>query len=212
MTTSASIQYRGHCQWCGRQQAVVKGLMSKHGYKVELGWFSGICSGEHFVPMEQSIEQTGIVIRTIQKQCIELQEDIEKLLSGAIKPQFCKGAWDRTIMNYAPIPFEDASQREQKATIESTIWAKKARISAGESFAAMLESISKQVYGQSLIEAQKPVAPEPIRSGERRKSEAGFTMIAKYQDGARVYWVYDGKEGSKPYWTGAQAWRKLAII
>ena len=36
------IQIRGNCQCCGKEQAVVGGLMSKHGYTVENGWFSGV--------------------------------------------------------------------------------------------------------------------------------------------------------------------------
>jgi hypothetical protein len=76
----------------------------------------------------------------------------------------------------------------------------------------MLESISKQAYGQSLIEVQKPAAPEPIRIGEKRKSAKGSIIVAARIDGGRVYWKYDGADGLLTSgWTGTQSWRRMEL-
>ena len=39
--------HRGHCQLCGRVQAIdsASGITAKHGYTVEFGYFSGTCPG-----------------------------------------------------------------------------------------------------------------------------------------------------------------------
>ena len=69
MTTAT--QTRGHCQLCGRQQAV-RGGMSAHGYTVANGWFQGVCQGHHHKPLEtdRSITDQMVIDVTAQaKHC-----------------------------------------------------------------------------------------------------------------------------------------------
>jgi hypothetical protein len=47
-------EYRGHCQACGRLQMLPNGLLSKHGYTVAFGFFSGVCVGSGKLPFEES--------------------------------------------------------------------------------------------------------------------------------------------------------------
>lgn len=42
---SGRIQIRGECQVCGRDVAIVKGLVAKHGYEVSHHFFNGVCPG-----------------------------------------------------------------------------------------------------------------------------------------------------------------------
>lgn len=46
--------HNGTCQACGRQQAVNNktGLLAKHGYTVDYGYFSGTCGGSDRKPLE----------------------------------------------------------------------------------------------------------------------------------------------------------------
>lgn len=46
--------HKGHCQCCGRVQAVRNnnGLMAKHGYTVDYGFFEGVCQGSDNLPLE----------------------------------------------------------------------------------------------------------------------------------------------------------------
>ena len=46
--------HRGHCQTCGRVQAVdtANNLLAKHGYTVDFGYFDGVCRGSDRQPLE----------------------------------------------------------------------------------------------------------------------------------------------------------------
>lgn len=48
--------HRGHCQLCGSLQKLPSGFLSLHGYKVEQGFFSGVCNGAKALPFEQSTQ------------------------------------------------------------------------------------------------------------------------------------------------------------
>ena len=57
--------HRGTCQVCGAQQAVNNktGMMAKHGYTVEHGFFEGECPGSHNLPLEADRTMTDNIIR-----------------------------------------------------------------------------------------------------------------------------------------------------
>jgi len=46
--------FSGHCQACGRLQKLPNDRLSKHGYNVEHGFFSGTCEGSGALPFEKS--------------------------------------------------------------------------------------------------------------------------------------------------------------
>lgn len=62
MTTAST--HTGICQACGRRQAVhVKtGMMAKHGYTTEYGFFNGTCGGSDHAPLEL---ETALNIATV---------------------------------------------------------------------------------------------------------------------------------------------------
>ena len=86
----ATQQIRGNCQCCGRQQAVVNGRMSKHGYTVKEGWFSGICSGRNYAPIQVSRTTTDKIIADISAEIPELIAKAEKVKSGELTPKTLK--------------------------------------------------------------------------------------------------------------------------
>ncbi len=75
--------HRGHCQACGRVQAVdtANNLLAKHGYTVDFGYFDGVCTGSDRQPLEvdKSFAKQTIVELTdwIEKKRVLLQEAIE---------------------------------------------------------------------------------------------------------------------------------------
>jgi hypothetical protein len=48
--------HKGECQMCGRVQKLPGGKLAKHGYTTRWGFFSGVCTGAHHAPYEQSCE------------------------------------------------------------------------------------------------------------------------------------------------------------
>ena len=75
--------HRGHCQACGRVQAVdtANNLLAKHGYTVDFGYFDGVCTGSDRKPLEvdKSFSEATIVriSEWIDGQKVLLQEAIE---------------------------------------------------------------------------------------------------------------------------------------
>ncbi len=98
--------HRGHCQACGRVQAVdtANNLIAKHGYTVDFGYFDGVCTGSDRQPLEVDKSFTEATIVRISEwidgQKVLLQEAIEgrktfshytleKKYSGFIFEPFC---------------------------------------------------------------------------------------------------------------------------
>jgi hypothetical protein len=75
--------HRGHCQACGRVQAVdtANNLLAKHGYTVDFGYFDGVCTGSDRKPLEvdKSFAEATIVriSEWIDGRKVLLQEAIE---------------------------------------------------------------------------------------------------------------------------------------
>lgn len=64
----AKSTHIGTCQVCGRSQKLPNGLLSKHGYTVEWGFFSGECYGSGNLPFEVSKYMIDDSIRRATQQ------------------------------------------------------------------------------------------------------------------------------------------------
>lgn len=198
------IQVRGNCPCCGRDQAVVKGTMSKHGYTVEQGWFQGVCSGDRYAPMQVQREVTDRIVAQVRKDVAELMEKVEQLKAGKIHPTHCKTS---SRPKAEPVAWADAPEWARNDAVRTAIYQTEGRARAGTSFADQMEALLNAVHGQPLREVTVESGPAPIQIGERRMSERGVLTVVSVQ-GARVYWK--DERGFKS-WTGSSAWRKLQI-
>jgi len=63
----AKHTHKGTCQVCGSVQAITgeAGVIAKHGYTVEWGFFNGTCSGSHSKPLEQDKWLTETMIKNL---------------------------------------------------------------------------------------------------------------------------------------------------
>jgi hypothetical protein len=147
----ANQQIRGNCQCCGRQQAVVNGRMSKHGYTVKEGWFSGICSGRNYAPIQVSRTTTDKIIADISAEIPELIAKAEKVKSGELTPKTLKVR----MMSKEEIPFEQGDLRQQLAARTSLEWAYRNRARAGQDFIKEMTEVADKYHGQPLIEVTK---------------------------------------------------------
>jgi hypothetical protein len=59
----------GECQVCGRRQKLPGGMLSKHGYTVQWGFFNGVCWGERNKPFEQD---KGLIEGAIKRAQAEI--------------------------------------------------------------------------------------------------------------------------------------------
>lgn len=76
----AKATHRGTCQVCGRVQAVnaKTGMLAKHGYTVEWGWFEGTCRGSDHLPFEKSCELVKESIVWAEERLVYLAKKIEE--------------------------------------------------------------------------------------------------------------------------------------
>jgi hypothetical protein len=211
------IQIRGNCQCCGKEQAVVGGLMSKHGYTVENGWFNGVCEGNFFKPMQVSRVETDNIVASIRIQIPKLLAQAEQYLSGALTPEFVihqKFDVNTRKRIEVKIPFNEASEYEQGNTRRSVAWSLKHRADMGKTFSDQLEAIANKVHGLPLIEASKKEVVQ-IRVGDKKTSqETGLTYTCFKVEGARIWWTSARASDGKilKSWMGSQSWRKLATV
>lgn len=209
-----STKTLGHCQCCGRQQAVQGGLMSKHGYTVEHGWFQGVCSGNRYKPMEHDRSETDSIVEDIRKEIPVLLEKAAAVEAGLVFPKsITRRSYDFTTRKSlsVEVAYEEATVREQQDACKSLAWDLKRRAAMGESFANQLEAIANKVHGQALQEVEKKVK-QIINVGDVKiSSTTGLTYTVTKVVGPRVYWKtirpLDGKEINS--WMGSQAWRKM---
>jgi hypothetical protein len=206
--TDSKIQIRGNCQCCGRQQAVVGGGMSKHGYTVDHGWFSGVCSGERYAPMQVSRTHTDEIIVDVLADVVALLAKADKVKAGEITP---KTIIRSPRFQKIEIAFADAEKHEQANAVQAMEWNLRNRARAGEQFAKALGEVADKVHGTALIEVAKKEAPEFIGVGHQKAGE-GIVYTCVSVQGGRVYWK--GQKGDKTFkgWMGCQAWRKFPTI
>lgn len=206
-----SNQQRGHCQCCGRQQAVLKsGYMSNHGYKVEWQQFIGTCPGNRFKPLEQDRSQLDKVCADIDSQCEELAEFATALTLGAYTPDdvrtryLGKGVYETT-------PWADATEYQREAEIKRLHRDADHKMRQGAQIAIELRQLADRVHGTALITVKKQ-PPARIQLGERRivtTARGDFTVEVTDVQGQRVFLRYLDHPNMKTTWIGNTAFRKL---
>jgi hypothetical protein len=146
---ATQTQTRGNCQCCGREQAVVNGMMSKHGYTVKQGWFSGVCAGKNFAPVQVSRTTTDEIIAQVGAEIIELIAKAEKVKSGEITPDTAL-TFDRK-----EIAFTEASLKRQEESRTRMEWACRNRARMGQDFIKTMTEIANKYHGQPLVKVSK---------------------------------------------------------
>ena len=210
------IQIRGNCQCCGKEQAVVGGLMSKHGYTVENGWFSGVCEGRNFQPMQFSRVETDNIVADIRKQIPKLLEQAEQVELGLLLPKTVTRKTYNAIARQSvtvEVAYADATVTEQSNARNSLVWSLKSRASSGKTFSDQLEAIANKVHGTALIEVVKKEA-DVIRVGEKKTSkETNLVYTCFKVEGVRIWWTATKQSGQViKSWMGSQSWRKLENV
>jgi hypothetical protein len=207
--TNQKTQTRGYCQCCGRQQAV-KGTMAHHGYTVENGWFQGACAGHSFAPIEQERARADEICAQVRKQAAELSAKADRYEAGEVTPEQIKSGRSQTINGKREpimVAWSDAPEYLRKQAVELIVWNMRQHAKRGEQFADDLQRIADARHGQPLLVVAVEAKVARIEAGERRMSGKGVVLVAKYQDGGRVYYQRNGALG----WMGSRAWRALAI-
>jgi len=208
------LQLRGHCQVCGNEQAVVRTTMSKHGYSIVNGWFSGVCHGQHHQPIEVSRAYTDEVIAQIKVDIENIKTRIAKLWVGEIKPETFQ-IYDRATRKYVAKPVAEFSAYEYKYQFTNLINGLENTIRRGELHIDTMTRLANEFHGKPLREVNTEAnKPEAINIGETRIiNDEGKTGTVYKIEGARVYYKYINSKGSGLIaWQGSRAWRNLKLV
>lgn len=209
--TEAKTQNRGHCQCCGRIQAVLaKGLISNHGYEVKDGYFNGVCQGHHYKPIEVERTVADAVVKRVREDVKNLTALAKKIKARKVLPEFCQGHYNSKTREYDKIPFAEAPKYKQDQTIETWYIQTTRRAEMGTSFADSFEKLIERVHGQALQVVTLAPPTERILPGEKRELESGKIAEAVSVDGRRVYYSIDGVY--KFAWQSPRSWRLLKKI
>jgi hypothetical protein len=204
----ANIQIRGNWQCCGNDQAVVRGYASKHGYTVNNGWFNGVCSGQHYEPVQVSRVQADRIVESVRESVAALRVELEAVASGKVTPKTIVKGYGK---NRTEIKFADAALYEQEGAVEDLKRAIAHRINAGEDFAKHLEAVANKYHGQPLREVNLD-APVGIVVGSSVKVQGSVVTVTKIEyrvargvgpsiNGQHILHVYferNGKEFAYP--------------
>tara|TARA_Y100001937_G_C7073326_1_gene309414 strand:- start:27 stop:920 length:894 start_codon:yes stop_codon:yes gene_type:complete len=93
--------HKGHCQSCGRVQAVSTddNSLAKHGYDVKFGFFNGTCSGSDKEPLEVSKRFSEVTISKMKNAIEEKREEIETFTGVTQMPVVftTRNMWGRVV-------------------------------------------------------------------------------------------------------------------
>lgn len=84
LKSKAKATHQGECQICDRVQKLPNNVLSQHGYKVEFGFFNGVCPGSKHKPYELSCELIKEVIPSVVKYLEGLYEQKVNLSKPAL--------------------------------------------------------------------------------------------------------------------------------
>ncbi|MDC9654373.1 hypothetical protein [Xanthomonas perforans] len=209
MDTTAIIQHRGHCQHCGREQAVLRGHMAKHGYTVESGWFKGECGGHRYAPIETERAEADVLIASVQADVARLRSHVRSLQQGKTTPPYVVlAATPEPGSQMRMVAYADASAEQQRGALAKDIRDGTTHADDGERFAASLLAICDHFHGRSLRQVERLPAPPALLVGERRQAPSGtLTLTTLYRD--RVAWCDDNsRSGTMP----VRSWRRLPLV
>ena len=168
------IQLRGHCQHCGRIQAV-RGTMAKHGYTVDFGYFNGVCHGDSFQPIEKDRTKLDANIAEVNKQIDGDVALLADLKSGKKFPVQGRSRFGKTL------PWAELNEYEQRQARETSIYHTESRIRAGKAWVEMMLKLADEVHGQPLQEVVQ-VKKAEIVVGSKVKLGSEEVIVEKIEE------------------------------
>ncbi len=209
--------HRGHCQACGRQQAVSIGVgtLAKHGYAVAgFGYFHGTCGGSDRKPLEVERTYCDSVVASLRSYAAAMLLRAEELESGRVFPEQAKSGkrieaevpttyppFKRRTWTDEVVPFLEAPEWHREAAVRGAVSHHQSEARFATTHADDLLKLAEGVHGQPLI-ALKP-APAEIKVGDTVRVCGQVVVVTKIgyahqgfsgRTVPHVYWERGGKE------------------
>lgn len=172
--------YTGICQACGRRQAihVKSGLIAKHGYTTDWGFFNGTCQGSDHAPLElQTVLNEDITRQLrIRADALALEAAVGEITKVSVKVG-SKYVGGRRVDEFKLVDraeFEATQPRYEKFDREVELLRARLRrqAEAFRSHAADLERLRAEVHGQPLQERPQEAPIQREYFGSYREAYA----------------------------------------
>lgn len=109
------IQWKNHCQICGREIKDKLGVIAHHGYiRPEQGWQTDSCMGARNLPYEKSREVIPQAISYLQLQMKNIMAGLRRIEEEKLSIPYFKGSIPSTHYDYNRIKNEYFSLQEYK--------------------------------------------------------------------------------------------------
>ena len=102
----------GTCQLCNAVQKLPGGRLASHGYTIRWGFFAGVCSGSHQLPLEESCDYLRHVRDVVQASIDECKPE-----ERAARKQFLAAA-SRILADWKPGQLAVVSELEQAESVK----------------------------------------------------------------------------------------------
>lgn len=215
MSKATRIQTRGHCQCCGAIQAA-NAFVAKHGYRVQHGYFEGVCRGHNYQPIEVNREQADIIIRNVLDDVADIGRRIELLEAGKSHPATVSTGCQKRVGDKwvsETLKWEDATEYQQAHEVQSVIFYLQSRARAGKQFTDQHGDLCNRVHGQPLIQVKVEAPAARIEAGEQRQGKNTLLLTAEYQDGGMVHYSYTRSNGATfATKMASRSWRALPLV
>lgn len=166
MAQQVKSTHRGHCQICGRLQAVQapKGLLAKHGYTVKgWGYFMGTCQGSDKLPLQVERKHTDSTCAAVAAHAERMDKLAEQYRTGAKLPEQAKTGkrvLDQKlgyhVDEYGPFGEQNQYHQEQAVAREVAHCEMEARHACG--YVRDMQKLAAEVHGTELLPIIKLVA------------------------------------------------------
>jgi len=154
----------GTCQVCGSSQMLPAGVLSKHGYTVDGGFFNGVCPGAGHAPLEQERALADEVAADLLRQSAELAAKRDDVYAGKRFPRFARNGLScldrKNRWTEIEVPYADAPARYQADAVRILA----ANLDNGSRQAASISAaITKRAEQTTGIKPLTPRADEAAR-------------------------------------------------
>ena len=209
----AKTKLIGNCQHCGRQHAVQKGRVAQHGYTVDDGVFTGVCSGNLYAPMQAEITETNKRVDFMLALAATKRAEAKAYETGEIKIETIT----RRVLNRETYRMEDVTTTVDENTparlVETATATRVFNLNQMartiEAQAEALQKLANKVHGQPLKEEAKAAPVAAITVGEQRFFDSTRIATVLNVSGSEVRINVPSSTGDKTFIVSTRKFRAM---
>jgi hypothetical protein len=192
-TKRSQHTHRGHCQHCGRIQAVdnITQFLAKHGYIKEMGFFEGVCKGSGLRPLELERTQTDSFIIQWNEWAKTKDSTAQDYEDGKLVPLYCKTGEQMVDSRFKDIltEWDKAHPAHQQRHLSSLISELRTTAKSFRKHAESMGKLADQIHKQPLmvVEPAKKIVLEKGDLVRAYGHEVKIEKIIKYRGSMTRY-------------------------